>query len=163
MRAMITNGGPHHPMKWAVMTAETIMPIDDSVEGERLIQAKKLQTAIAEVLTPHHDGVQQRERKGLREKAGDHLEAPFDPIPLAKAALTSIVATAKGTPWEVHFNKPEVQNVIGAIISGHFATAMDIERQTYADRMHTKCAKSRAYKAMRHPEQAVVAAQATEG
>ena len=149
MRVLKTDGGPHSPEKWAVATAEHICPIDDKVDGDRLLAAKKLQTAIAEALMPHHDKVQATERGHLHAKGDDHFDNPLDPTQHLDEAMAAIIGAAKGTPWEAHFSQADVQAAIRHEVGTHFASAMDIERQIHADK-HPHHPKARAYKAARH-------------
>ena len=153
MQVLITNNGPHSPEKWAVATAEHICPIDASAMTEdRLLAAKRLQLAIAEALMPHHAKVQNHERAGLKAKGDDHFDSPLDPSHHLDDAMVAIIGAARGTPWEAHYAKPDVQAAIRQEVGIHFATAQDIERQHHADR-HPQHKKAQSYKAMRHAQE----------
>lgn len=153
MRALITNNGTHSPEKWAVATAEHICPIDESaMSADRLLAAKKLQVAIAEALIPHHTKVQHHEKGALKEKGDEHFDTPCDPSIHLDEAMAAIIAAAKGTPWEAHYARADVQAAIRQEVGNHFATAMDIERQHHADK-HPHHKKAQSYKAMRHAKE----------
>ncbi len=132
-RVMITNGGPHPPHTWAQATAEHIAPIAPGLGGERYVAAMKLQLAIQAVLMPHHDKVQDHERVKLESDA-DHLMTDLDPSPHLDEAVSAVVEAAKGTPWEEHFGRDDVQAAIRQEISNHFATSQHIERSWHVDR-----------------------------
>ena len=139
---LITNGGAHPPEKWAVATAEIIFPTDNVRDSNRLLQAKKLQFAIADALVPHHTDVQTAEKGKLATLGDAHLDTPHDPLEAAQKALADIVALAKGTPWELHFADAAVQAEIVQEIGNHFATAEHIERQWHCHRSGTPAAKA---------------------
>lgn len=161
MRIMITNGGPHPPAKWAVVTAEHICPIDGAMEGDRLLEARQLQVKIAQALIPHHTAVQDHERGCLKADGDDHFNTPLGPQPdHLDAAVDAIVAASVGSPWESHFAKPEVQAAVRQEVGRHFTTVQDVERQWHADK-HPHHEKACAYKRERHPEPA--AADQAEG
>lgn len=149
-KILITNGGTHSPEKWADTTAEHIFQVGSAVAGDRLIAAKKFQIQIAEILMPHHDAVQTDAKASLAANAQAHMTKAYDPLAKAEQATAEIVAAAKGTPWEDHFAKPEVQQVMVQEIGNHFATAEHIERSWHADRNpNTDAAK--AFRAAHHP------------
>jgi len=132
-RIMITNGGPHPPESWAQVTAEHIAPIAVGLAGTRYVAAMKLQMAITEALTPHHQAVQHHEREKL---AGDpaHVMTDLDPSAHLDVAMQAIIDAAAGTEWEAHFAQPDVQAVIRQELGAHFATAQHIERSWHVDR-----------------------------
>ena len=148
-RIMITNYGTHPPESWAQVTAEHIAPISVGLTGPRYIAAMKLQMAITEALTPHHEAVQHHERAKLAESS-DHLLTNLDPEPHLEGAIQAILAAAKGTDWEAHFAKPEVQAVIRQEIGAHFATAQHIERSWHVDR-NPGHPHARTWRAQHHP------------
>lgn len=148
---LITNGGPHSPEKWAVATAEMIVPIAPEMSGDRLLAAKELQVAIIKVLVPHHAKVQQVEKAALAKLGDERLDAPHDEDIDPTAAIEAIQAAAEGTPWEDHFLKPEVIDAIGHIIASHFATASDIERQYHCHR-NPRSAVAAKWLAGKHPQ-----------
>ena len=143
-RIMITNGGSHPPEKWAMVTAERIFDIGGSVAGDRLIQAQKLQLAIAEVLMPHHEKIQSTERTKLDEDS-KHLLAPTDATDYLDDIMDDIVKVSKGTPWQDHFKRPEVQDAARRIIMADIATVQHVERMWHADH-HPDSPESQTYK-----------------
>lgn len=144
-KILITNGGAHPPEKWAMMTAEQIFDIGSTVAGDRLIQAQKFQLSIAELLMPHHEKVQGDERGKLAADA-EHINSGHDVEKYLDQITKEIVALAKGSPWQAHFAKPEVQTATRQVIGNHLATSQHVERLWYADK-NPDCAVSQAYKA----------------
>lgn len=143
-KIMVSDNGPHSPEKWAIATAEIIVDIDSGIAGNRLIQAQKLQTAIAEALVPHHTTVQVDERSKLATDVS-HIHTPHSAKEYIDQVMKDIVGAAKGTPWENHFVNPQVQETIAEIAANHFMTAQHIERLWHADR-NPSCADSQQYK-----------------
>lgn len=130
-RIMVTNGDAHPPEQWAVVTAEQLMPMDGDIAEGRRIEAMKLQAAIAEALMPHHEEAQTAERSKLKEVGDDHLDTPHDTTPHVDGAIDAIQAAARGTPWEAHWQKPEVVAAAQSVLDSHFETAKQIERHWY--------------------------------
>lgn len=131
---LVTNGGPHPPEKWAVATSEQIMPLASELAGDRLLQAKKLQIAIADALVPHHHRCQHEERGNLTSKGDARFDEPHNADHLIEGILADIEKAAAGTPWEDHFKSPHVQAAIGDEVHHHLATIQHIERLWHADR-----------------------------
>lgn len=129
-----TDGGPHTPEQWGMATAMSMFPIDPAVVDERLIAAQKLQVAVAEVLVTHHAAVQSAERAKLAEHGDAHLETELGNEVEVSAAVSSVVAAAKGTPWEAHMLDPAVQDSMRSVLDGHFKTNQQIERQWHIAR-----------------------------
>ena len=145
-RIMITNGGAHPPEKWAMVTAERIFDIGGTVAGARLIRAQKLQLAIAEALMPHHEKIQSTERRKLDEDIKNML-TPTDPTDYLDSIMNDIVKVSKGTPWQDHFQRPEVQEAARRIITNDIATVQHVERSWHADH-HPDSAESKTYHEM---------------
>lgn len=145
-RIMITNGGAHPPEKWAMVTAERIFDIGGTVAGDRLIQAQKLQLAIAEVLMPHHEKVQSTERIKLDEDR-QHILSPLNTEDYLDNIMNDIVKVSKGTPWQDHFTRPEVQVAARRVITNDIATVQHVERLWHADH-HPDSAESKTYHEM---------------
>ncbi len=137
MHVMVTNGGPHPPETWAISTAQVICPIDDDLQktnGARHLAALKLQSAIAGALVAHHAAVQADERGSLSANAEAHLATDLDADTRAEVALAAVQKAAIGSPWDAHFQNPEVAKTIKHEIHVHFRTAQQIERQWHLDR-----------------------------
>lgn len=133
-KVLSTNGGAHPPEQWAVTTSEFLVDIDPSVTGDRLIAAKKLQAAVAEVLMPHHTNTQNGERSALGQSNHEQLFAPMDSHFEAEAVYEKVAACAKGTPWEYHFQRDDVRREAIAVIEQHTNTVKHIERQWHCHR-----------------------------
>jgi hypothetical protein len=123
-----TDGGPHAPEAWAVATAGMLVVIDDKVQGARLLQAQRLQVAVADALVPHHSNVMDGERGKLTAKGAAHYEVPFGSDADVDAAVASIQTAAANTPWADHFQEPEVITGMKALLHNHFSTVQDVER-----------------------------------
>lgn len=131
-RILVTNGGSHPPEKWAMTTAEQVFDIGSSVAGDRLIQAQKLQLAIAEALMPHYIKAQADERSTLAKDAKNVL-SPHDLDAYLDKAMKDVVSAAKGTMWESHFANPDVQTAAREVVGNNFITVMHVERLWHAD------------------------------
>jgi hypothetical protein len=148
-RVMITNGGAHPPELWAQATAQHIAPINPKLSGRRYSAALELQLAIAAALEPHHGNVQTIE-KGKLTADPAHLLTDLDPEPHLDDVIKVILAIAKGTEWEAHFARADVQAAIRLEVGVHFATSQHIERSWHVDRNpdHPHAA---AWRARHHP------------
>lgn len=129
-----TNHGPHPADKWALVTAQHIMPVDPDTVGDRMLAAQRLQLAVADKLVIHHTNVQNEEREHLQTAGDARLEEPLDAETHVSAAYADIVEAAKGSFWEAHVQKPEVADLMKAVLHNHFTTSQDIERSWHKTR-----------------------------
>jgi hypothetical protein len=143
-RVLITNDGPHPPETWAMTTAEQIFDIS-AMAGDRLIQAQKFQLSIAEILMPHHETVQATERDKLGQGI-HHLLDGHDVEDYLDTIMKDILVLARGTPWEAHFARPDVQNAARQMIANHIISSQHVERMWHADR-HPGSEIAQTYKA----------------
>ena len=134
MQILSTDNGPHSAEKWAMATARELVPTNLVTDGERLIQALKLQLGVAEALVVHHAAVHTKERAGLAASGGEHLLAPFEPAPHTSPALAAVQAAAEGTPWEAHWALSSVLEAAWGVLESHFSTSAHVERSWHADR-----------------------------
>lgn len=130
---LVTNGGPHPADKWAAQTAAQIIQIGADASGEQAIAARKFELVILDILEDHHGKVQTHERGKITEHGTARFAHPLDSAEHVDAPFQAIVAASKGTLFESHFAKPEVQAHIRNVLASHFATSMDIERSWFAD------------------------------
>lgn len=149
---MATDGGPHAPDKWAVVTAEHIVDIDPMLQQRdsgRYMAARRLQIAVAGALVPHHAKVQRHEQDHLKRSA-ERFSAELDASEHLDDAIAAIQAAARGTLWEAHFQDPAVVDAMCFELHRHFATSMDIERQWHA-RRNKDLPEGQKYLAAVHP------------
>lgn len=138
MLVIVTNGGPHPPETLALNTAQAICPIDEDLaktDGVRHLEALCLQAEIAKALVPHHNEVQKWERNALQNQPEVLLASPLgtDDGRLDES-IRAIQQAALNTPWQAHFQEPEVVAVIRDELHRHFRTAQQIERQWHLDK-----------------------------
>lgn len=128
---LITDGGPHSPKKWAECTAEKIVQIGDHVVGKRLEDALRLQVKVMDILEGHHTTIQEGERTKLADAGIARLAEPIDAE--HHLSVDEVIEEIKGvfseTPYEGHFKLPETVAYLRDLLSQHFSTAIDIERQ----------------------------------
>ena len=136
---LITNGGPHSAEKWAECTASHIVQIGEQVSGEQLAGARRLELAILTILEGHHATVQAGEQAILKASNAKTLSSRLASVPDPNEHLSvdgivaEIVAAADGTEFAPHFAEPATQDYIRAVLTQHFATNIDIERQWASD------------------------------
>lgn len=137
MQLMITNGGPHPADKWAEVTTQAILDLiqidNDSVSPEAAAarQVKRdLRPILFNIFNAHHDRVQKHEQgelvKEARKRIASGVLNPTGHLPDAMIALNAALAA---TPFQAHFEQPEVQDILRAIVGQHTADVMHIERQ----------------------------------
>ncbi len=143
---MRTNGGPHPADKWAEATASHIIEIADHVAGEKRGAGIKLQAAIIDILEADHAAVATGEHAKVHA-SHDHLQTPLDASQHVGMDTTvrAIIAAAKGTPWETDFAAPEIAEHLKALLTSHYNTNADIQRQYHCDR-HPDAPQAQAYK-----------------
>lgn len=156
MSFIATDGGVHPPDKLATACAEQITSLvqidetsrsDEATLGRR--QKKRLVLDIADAIEEHHEAVMKYERECLAEHGTARLSQSGDPSthePVKnqiELAAEAVVACAKDTLFEPHFNVDHVRKVVAQIIGSWFATAMDIERDWVA-KGHTIAADGKA-------------------
>lgn len=147
---MVTNGGAHPADKWGELTSNTIVDTilpqgsaaDSDVSAAALASrtAKRaLRNTLFDILTAHHQGVQQFEQTAnvaITTAAGAAALAlaPPDPTP-HMTVMDQVNAAFAATPFKDHFAKPEVQALVAQIIGQHTADVMHIERRWHHDRL----------------------------
>lgn len=125
---LITNGGPHSAEDWAMATAEAIFQIEPSVNGARLLQARRLQTEIAELLINHHQSIIDMERRNLQRNTQEDFSYGN-----ALAAVQAIAHIAKDTPWEDHINGDPWMQTAHHTILNHMQSMQHVERSWHRD------------------------------
>lgn len=145
---MITNGGAHPADKWAELTANTIVDTtlvdahpDDASEAAVAARAAKrgLRTKLFDIFNHHYDAVQKHERGECAKckkpsDAAARVVAPHDPSH-HMGVMDKVNAALVATPFAAHFAKPEVQDVVKAIIGQFTVDTMHIERRTHHDKL----------------------------
>ena len=136
-KILVTNNGTHSPEKWAMITAEEIFDTNNSaLTGDRLISAQKFQLSLAEALSVHHEKVQIDEQVKLQQDVND-IHAPFTANDYLDDVINDVITVSKGTQWEAHFAKPEVQDAVKQVVGNHFTSSQHIERLWHSDRNPT--------------------------
>jgi hypothetical protein len=153
-RVLITDGGPHPAEEWAIVSAETVFPLDD-LHGARKLAGLAAQARIAAAMLTHHQDTQDGERAALASDE-DHCAAPVDLTGRLDDALAD-VRDAAGPEWEDHFARPDVAAAVRAELTSHLHTVAHIERLWHADRNPANQA-AQAYKSA--PATQVATAQA---
>jgi len=149
-RVLITDHGAHSPEKWALATADHLVHLDEAkANPAEIIAARKLETAIAEALAGHHAKVQGLEASSLSADAEAHLAKDYDASEHIAEAVAAVVACAKGTPFEAHFARADVQEQIGEVIHQHFRSAQHIARSWHCDK-NPRSPAAQAWRAKHH-------------
>jgi len=135
-KILITNGGPHSAEKWAELSASEIISVAESADFSAVGQAgRKLENSIIDIFERFHDAIIKAENAHLDNKGTDHLATPIDGSGVdVSAVVTQIQNAAKGTPFEAHFQKPEVITAITNITKHHVELIMEVERSWFADK-----------------------------
>jgi hypothetical protein len=148
---LITHGGRHTPEKWASAAAERIVSVAQTLEGERLIAAQKLQLAVTEILEKHHADAQGDVQGSLA--SGNHYDPDVHPVffkhdpgPRLDQAVTDIQTAAAGTPWEAHFQHAETVEKLRHAVGQSLVDLAHVERLWHADE-NAGDASAQAYKA----------------
>lgn len=145
---LATDNGKHSAEKWANVTAEMIFDIDESVESDRLLDAKRVQLGIAmalvNVFRTHAD-------KELAALALDenHCDQPHNVSVEELASILNLIASCGATsPWADKLASDEWKQVATQVIGSNLATVQHIERLQHADDTDNQSAKR--YKAKFH-------------
>jgi len=167
-----TDGGPHPPEKWAFATATHLVLISPNADTMLQRDAFMLQMQVADAIEKHYVKLQADEAAALATNGDDHLATPIDPTPYIDAALADVVAAAKGSKWEKHFQStarrehesnaflapneapldpyPSVQDVMRTVLATHFATAIHVHRSWRVDK-NPDGPNAKAFRAAHHP------------
>lgn len=165
---LITNGGPHPADKWAEITAKDILDmiqigepradqtIEETVAAMNARKAKRLlEPVLVNIFEESHTALQQHERGKLGakgERCGvKRLEIDIDAAPHCEGPFAKVIAAMKGTPFEAHFNTPDAQAHLRAIIKTRKSSVMHIERSWYADQ-NAGAKEAKAFKARFNPK-----------
>lgn len=144
-RILVTNNGPHPAEKWAMATAQAIFDTSALVSGDHSIAAQKFQLSIAEALQPHHQQLQSDEQTKLVADP-DYINTPLEASAYAEKVMNDVVGLSKGSPWEAHFARTDVQEEAKKVIADHMMTSQHVERLWHADR-NPKVKAAQIYKA----------------
>lgn len=130
---MKTEGGPHSAIQWAQTTASKIITVADTADPSRASAARKLEGELIEILEVAHNKVQCDARQHHEDNGVD--VALFHPkVGSDNKTFKAILKATAASPFSDHFDKPETQDYIKAVLQQHFATVADIERQWVRNR-----------------------------
>lgn len=137
-RLLKTDNGPHPPDKWAIFTAEEIFDTSKLTNGGawgyRLIEAKRVQLAVASALESVHRRIAEAEKVALGADGGARIAQPHDGEAFVEEGLAAALTALKGTEWEAHFGAPDVQAGARKVLAHHFVTNQHVERLWHLDR-----------------------------
>lgn len=123
---MITNGGAHPPELWGMETAKQIFDITQ-VSPDRSIMGLKTQLKIAEILTEHHDHIQQKERANPNH-AYTEQEHVNEAMLEADHIYPEIMLALEGTLWSGKYKDERTMTAAKLTIASHLMTNKAIER-----------------------------------
>ena len=130
---LITNNADtHHPLDWAVATAQMIVSVDPNTPTEKRISGLRLQASIAEALESHYAAVQQQETAALEADAAGRYHAPHEPGENLDRAIAAIKDSIAGSPWEKDVSDPAMIEQIRQIVGNHMASIQHVHRQAHA-------------------------------
>lgn len=133
---MITNGGKHTPMTWALATVRELIQINPQTTDPNLLAAKEFECEVIRILEQAHDENMKHERTRLDEEGCERLVAAFyepDISPRADRTLEKIVMRAASTPFVDHFAREDVRTRTRRVLIQHFINARHMERGWFAD------------------------------
>ena len=125
---MISNHGTHSPEKWAATSAGQIISIAADAAGEQAIEGRRLELKLLDILEKHHGSVQDKEKDGLEKYGADRYEHHINVMDRVNEAFEEILEASKGTQFESHFMKEEVQEHVREVLRKDFTTEVEIER-----------------------------------
>jgi len=142
-KIMITNGGPHPAEKWAELSASEIIVIAEGADSDSARAGRRLELKFIDIFEEYHKQVQAAERAHLDADGDGRLESPLDGKEHdPEEVVAACVEAAKGTPFEAHFLREDVQNRIRTVATHHAALSMDVERSWHADRSDSEAAQT---------------------
>ena len=125
---MVTNGSTHSPEKWASTSASQLIQIAADAAGEQAIEGRRLELKMLDILERHHGLVQSEEKEGLERHGVDRYEHHINVMDRVDEAFEEILEASKGTQFESHFMKEEVQEHCKEVLRKDFVTEIEIER-----------------------------------
>ena len=139
-QVLISQHGNHSPEKWAVATAAMIFPIDESnLSGERLLEAKRKEMELIELLAKHHAWHQNDEKSKLNDDPS-HLLNTIESD--AEAITSKVIELMHGSSFQDHFTDIDVQVAVRDLLRSHTITNRYTERSWFADgRRHCEFAR----------------------
>lgn len=159
-QVLITDGGPHSPEDWSIMTADMLMQAfqvkPDSPRASKIEMAKeRAKVAIARIMDTHHNICQNLERMHMEEGAHDRLldfvmspeehtdvDQCVSDIRAAVQPVLDLCATAALVPGELNMGQgiehlsieKHLVNVIRQRVEMDLRTVMLIERGWEVDK-----------------------------
>lgn len=136
MPIIVTDGGAHPPDTWAMTTADQIFLAKPDLVGNRFLLFQKVKLDIAQAIVDHFDLCQKREKDHLRTPQGkarranltyeeSHDEAGVE----ADEIIVAIQNITAPSPWNTHWQRPDVVAEARTIIMRNLMSVKDIERQ----------------------------------
>ena len=125
----------HTPLEWAKATASHIIEISADAETTTMMEARKFEAVLIDLLTGHHDAVQNGEQGAIASNP-DHFGTAVEDGPhadLVETAVQDICAAARGFSFAAHFAADETMRALRATLGSHFNTSAKIERMLHAD------------------------------
>lgn len=145
---LISDNGPHSADAWANCAAEHIFAISPNIASNRLIEAKRVQIAIATALLPLFKIVMSTERDALLGNKAHSDKAIGVDEAMVFSTIEQIVALARTSLWKDTLGSLEWVNQAIADVTSFLHSVQQIERFWHADTTDNKSAK--AYKAKFH-------------
>lgn len=110
---MATNEGIHTPEKWAAVTADQLVSVDDNMVPTRRGEALLLRDKIVAVLCEGFHAVR--------------VDASLDEVSaMATQAFCRIREISAGTPWQICFNSKAIGQEMMLVIRRNMLTAADL-------------------------------------
>ena len=131
---MKTNGGSHPADYYAGVAAAEIVSIEADKEGADVVQGRKLENEIIDILEAAHDELLSNEQTDC-EGDHDHVLSDLDPYSHGlDEVVGKIVEAGKRSKWASHFSQKNTVDYIRAVVGKHFVTAQYVTRSYHLDK-----------------------------
>ena len=130
---MKTNGGAHPADYYAGVAAAEIVSIEADKEGADVVQGRKLENEIIDILEAAHDKLLAAEQDAC-EDDHDHVLSELNPYEHGlDEVVGQILEAGKRSKWASHFSSKATESYIRQVVGKHFVTAQYVTRSYHLD------------------------------
>lgn len=130
---LITNNGKHSNEKLAIAVATDIVHIGASASGQQVLDARKLENQIVEIMEKYFAKLSEFEHAQIDAKGTEHLAAAVEAHPeLLNASVKDILAAIAASPFASWFTAEQAETYVRASVAKWLTNGHHMHRDWFA-------------------------------
>lgn len=129
-KLMVTPDGKHPASKWGEVAADEIIEISAEAPETLMREAMMFRASLLGMMTRHHQAMMDHEQEQIRAGKTD-MDLPYETEEYAEKVVAEIVALAKNTSFENHFQQDLVHQHLREVCNRNFKSAKLVERSHF--------------------------------